>query len=58
MNLSTEEKVRIIGNTDEITTAVKLLAALFFDASLKDHVTITYELLGENYELNFKKMKK
>jgi len=55
MALSVEQKVSIVSGSDEIIMAVKILIVLMEDADLKNHVTLEYELNGENYKLAFTK---
>lgn len=55
--LSIEEKISIVSNSDEVLAAVKILVALFKDAELKNHITLDYELYGETYQLSIKKIK-
>lgn len=57
-NLSKEQKVSIVSQSEEIMTAVKMLISLMEDADLKNNVTIGYELKNEDYELIFTKTKK
>ncbi len=52
--LTKDQKVKLIGDAPEITTAVKILTALFMDLKLKNHISYTYDINGTEYILEFK----
>lgn len=58
MSLTTEQKIQVISECDEIMMAVKMLIATMEEAELKNHITLNYELFSEEYELSFKKLTK
>ena len=53
-NLIKDAKVKIVSNSKEVTSAVKMLMALMQDAEIKNFIAIDFELLGKKYELIFK----
>jgi len=55
-NLTKEQKVAIVSNSEEIIIAVKILIALMRDANLKKNMTILYKLDFDDYELSFTKI--
>ena len=54
--LTVDEKVHVVAGCDDIMTAVRMLIVLMDDADLKSHVSIDYELHGEKYLLDFRKL--
>ena len=52
---SIEEKIKIVGSCDEVTTATKLLAALIINID-KTFVRYTYSVNGIDYELQLTRM--
>ncbi len=55
MSLNTKQKIALISECEEIMMAVKMLICAMEDADLKHHITLDYELNGQNYELMFTK---
>jgi hypothetical protein len=55
MSLNTKQKIQAISECPEIMMAVKMLICTMEDVDLKHHITLDYELNGQNYELRFTK---
>lgn len=56
MALTTQDKIKIISECNEIMMAVKMLIFTMDDADLQNHITLNYELNNQNYELKFTKL--
>ena len=55
--LTTQQKIEVVGDSEEVTDAVKLLITLMDDANIENYLTIDYEALGNKYELRLTKEK-
>lgn len=54
--LTIEQKIAIVSNSEEVMAAVKLLIVVMEDCELKKHITTTYTVKGETYQLSFTKI--
>ncbi len=57
-NISPEDKIKIVGASPEIITAVKFLTSLFVDVKAKEFISMDFDFLDEKFELTFRKKDK